>query len=68
MDYKTKPTSRRDIRRYAVLFRRLFDVALEGPFPVLLALDKIRDIFQGCGYEILEDTFPAKDYGSVCPK
>ena len=68
MDYKTKPTSRRDLRRYAVLFRRLFDVALEGPFPVLLALDKIRDIFQGCGYEILEDShFPLKTMAQCVP-
>ena len=56
MDYKTKPTSRRDLRRYAEYFRKLFDVPPNGPFPVLLALDKIRDIFQGCDYIILDDS------------
>ena len=68
MDYKTKPTSRRDLRRYAVYFRRLFDVPLKGPFPVLLALDKIRDIFRGCNYVILEDScFPPKTMARCVP-
>ena len=55
MDYKTKPTSRRDLRKYARLFRRLFDVPLTGPFPVLQALDRVSDIFAGCDYIIVED-------------
>ena len=38
MDYKTKPTSRKDLRRYAKFVRRLFDVPETGPFPVLQAL------------------------------
>ena len=61
MDYKTKPTSRYDLRRYAVYFRKLFDAPLTGPFPVLLALDKLSDIFANCNYLILEDScFPPK--------
>lgn len=35
MDYKTKPTSRTDLRQYAKFFRVLFDVQETGAFPVL---------------------------------
>ena len=55
MDYKTKPTSREDLRRYSKLFRKLFDVPLTGPFPVLQALDRVSDIFSGCNYTVVED-------------
>ena len=55
MDYETKPTSRKDLRRFAVYFRELFDVPLSGPFPVLEVLDKLRDVFEDCDYEIVED-------------
>ena len=55
MDYETKPTSRDDLRRYAIYFRKLFDVPETGPFPVLEALDKISDVFEGSNYIIVED-------------
>ena len=55
MDYETKPTSRRDLRRFAVYVRKLFDVPESGPFPVLEALEKLPDIFEGSGYQIVED-------------
>lgn len=55
MDYETKPTSRNDLRRYSVYFRKLFDVPETGPFPVLEALDKVNDVFDDCGYVIVED-------------
>ena len=55
MDYKTKPTSREDLRRYSKLFRKLFDVPLIGPFPVLQALDRVSDIFSSCNYIVMED-------------
>ena len=55
MDYKTKPTSRKDLRRFARLFRKLFDVPLTGSFPVLQALDRVSDIFDGCNYIVVED-------------
>lgn len=32
MDYKTKPTSRKDLRRYAKFVRRLFDVPQNWSF------------------------------------
>ena len=55
MDYETKPTSRNDLRRYSIYFRKLFDVPETGPFPVLEALDKVNDVFEDCGYVIVED-------------
>ncbi|MDD5922868.1 MAG: hypothetical protein PUC44_06805 [Eubacteriales bacterium] len=55
MDYETKPTSRKDLRRFAMYFRKLFDVPLTGPFPVLEVLDKVCDVFEGCDYVIVED-------------
>lgn len=55
MDYQTKPTSRRDIRKYAKIMRQLFDVPEYGPFPVLDALEKLPDVFPGCNYVIVED-------------
>ncbi len=51
MDYKTKPTSRRDLRRYSQILRKLFHVPLTGPFPVLEVLDKISDVFKNCTYD-----------------
>lgn len=55
MDYQTKPTSRRDLRSYSKLVRKLFDVPLTGPFPVLEVLDRLIDVFKGSNYEIVED-------------
>ena len=46
MDYETKPTSRSDLRCFAVYVRKLFDVPEGGPFPVLEALEKIPDILR----------------------
>ena len=36
-------------------FRKLFDVPETGLFPVLEALDKVNDVFDDCGYVIVED-------------
>lgn len=55
MDYETKPTSRKDLRRFAVYIRKLFDVPESGPFPVLEVLEKLPDIFKGSNYQIVED-------------
>ena len=55
MDYETKPTSRKDLRRYSVYFRELFCTPIAGPFPVLAALDKLNDVFDDCNYIIVED-------------
>ena len=55
MDYKTKPTSRKDLRKYSQILRKLFGIPLTGRFPVLYALEKIGDVFEGCNYVVLED-------------
>ena len=55
MDYETKPTNLKAIRKFAKVFRQLFDVPLTGAFPVLEALERIGDVFDGCNYLIVED-------------
>ena len=61
MDYQTKPTSRKDLRVYAKIFRRLFHVQQNGRFPVLEALEHVPDVFHGSGFVIIEDSkMPAK--------
>ncbi len=55
MDYKTKPTSRRDLRCYSQILRKIFKVPLAGAFPVLEVLDKLNDVFKDCNYEIVDD-------------
>ena len=61
MDYLTKPTSRKDIRKFARIFRKLFRVPEDGRFPVLEALELVPSVFKGSTYEIVEDNkLPAK--------
>ncbi|MFC2658666.1 MAG: hypothetical protein ACFN1F_07745 [Segatella sp.] len=68
MDYETKPTSRRDLRRFAVYVRKLFEVPKGGPFPVLEALEKVPDVFKGSGYQIVEDkTLPPQTMAQCTP-
>lgn len=55
MDYQTKPTSRRDLRRYAQIMRRLFREPDTGPFHVLNALERVGDVFMNCNYMVVED-------------
>ena len=59
MDYLTKPTSKKDLRRMAKELRKYCGVPQHGAFPVLHILDKLRDLFVGCDYIILsDDQFP----------
>ncbi len=55
MDYKTKPMSRKDARFLSQILRTLFHVDLHGKFPVLHALEKLRDIFPNSTFEIVSD-------------
>ncbi len=55
MDYQTKPTTRAALREYAAIFRSLFGISVDKPFPVLEALDLLHVIFPGTSYEITED-------------
>lgn len=55
MDYQTKPTSRNDLRRYAKILRRIFNVPETGAFPVLEVLERLEDVFQYYNYIIVDD-------------
>ena len=55
MDYKTKATSRRDIRSFAKILRRLFRVPDTGAFPALNVLEKLGDVFINCNYVVVDD-------------
>lgn len=55
MDYETKPTSRKDLRKFATYVRKLFDIPETGPFPVLEVLERLPDVFEGTYYQIVED-------------
>ena len=61
MDYLTKPTTRSQLRFFAVVFRFLFaEMDFSSPFPVLYALEKLPDVFKGSYYVVLEDDkFPS---------
>ena len=68
MDYETKPTSRQDLRRYAVIMRRVFGVPIGGAFPVLEVLDKIPDVFEGSNYLVVkDDELPPKTMAQCTP-
>lgn len=56
MDYKTKSTSREQLRTYAKYFRELFNVSQTGAFPVLEILDRLSDVFENTFYEIVDDS------------
>lgn len=65
MDYKTKPISRKIIRRLALVFRNLFGVSEGGRFPVMETLEKFADVFSNSYFCVVEDeelplTVPAK--------
>lgn len=61
MEQITKPASRATLRRLSMYFRKLFDIPLNGEFPVLQSLEKISDIFKGTTYVIVEnDELPSK--------
>ena len=55
MDYLTKSTSRKDLRSYSTIVRKLFNVPLSGRFPILEIMDRIPSVFKGSNCEIVED-------------
>ena len=57
MDYKTKPISKRKLRRFARIMRHVFGEKKTGPFHVLNALEKVGDVFKGCNYVVVEDKY-----------
>lgn len=66
MDYKTKGTTRKEIRFFAKVFRDLFDIPLTGAFPVLEILDRIPDVFENCYYTIVSDDRLDKTTMAAC--
>lgn len=56
MDFKTKPTSRKDLRAYAKVLRKLFNVPEKGKFPVLEILERLEDVFPNTTVEIVDDS------------
>ena len=56
MDFKTKPTSRKDLRAYAKVLRKLFNVPENGKFPVLEVLERLEDVFPNTNVEIVDDS------------
>jgi|GEM_PF-208200 len=68
MDYKTKPASRRTLRRLSVFLRRIFNLTPDEPFPVLSVLEQLPDKFRDCDWEVLEDSdFPSKVMARCLP-
>lgn len=68
MDYETKPTCRKDIRKIASIMRAVFEVCPTGRFPVLEILDKIPDVFRGSNYVIVDDhELPSKIMAQCTP-
>lgn len=68
MDYETKPTSRKDLRKLARILRWIFDVLPNGALPVLDMLDKLPDVFPGSNYIIVkDDELPARTMAQCTP-
>lgn len=55
MDYETKPTSRKDLRLYAKLFRSICNASENEPINPLDLLDKLSDLegFEDVKYEVV---------------
>ena len=43
------------MRYYSQVLRKIFNVPLTGPFPVLRVLGKLGEVFKNCNYEIVDD-------------
>ena len=66
LDYMTKPTSRRELRQMAPLFRALFGVDKSSVFPVMEALEKLPDVFPGSSFVVLPDNNLPADTPARC--
>ena len=68
MDYETKPVRRTDLRRYAAIMRRFFDVPLGGTFPVLEVLDRLPELYSGSNYIVVaDDELPTQTMAQCTP-
>lgn len=66
MDYKTNALSRKDIRKFSLIFRKIFKVDATSPFPVLHSLERLPDVFCNCNFEILDDNLFSKTTMARC--
>lgn len=55
MDYYTKPVKRIQLRKFACLFRQLFEIGQNEKINVLEVLDKFHSVFENASYVVLED-------------
>ncbi len=56
MDYVVRPTSRKETRLYARMFRKFFNLPPNGPINPLDLLDKLSCFYGNVDYEIVEDS------------
>lgn len=66
MDYQTKPTSRKQLRALSKIFRKLFGLDQTSPFPVLIALERMPDVFPGTTFHIVENNYLPPNIPARC--
>lgn len=66
MDYATRPTSRTEVRLYAKIFRKLFELPLTGPIDPLSLLDRLPDVYDNVEYEVIDDSEMPKGVPARC--
>ncbi len=66
MNYITKAASRKQLRQYGPIFRELFGVPPTGRFPVLEALEKLPDVFEGSTYIVVDDEEMPRNVVAQC--
>ena len=68
MDYVTKPVSRKDLRRFAIYFKKIFSIQGIKQVPVLDMLEKLPDVFEGSTYRIVDNDKMPKKRVACCRK
>ncbi len=66
MDYLTKSTSRKELRNFSKLLRKLFGVKTTGKFPVLNALELLPNVFKNTSIYIVENNTLPKNMPARC--
>lgn len=66
MDYATRPTSRKEVRLYANVFRRAFGLPLKGPVDPVMLLDKVHLVYGNVDYEIVKASELPKNVPARC--
>lgn len=70
MDYETKPTSRKDLRLYALLFRVIMGFSADEPIDPVSLLDRFPDIegFEDVRYEVVYNNVLPGNVPAQCIK